>query len=94
MDKKEFKTTLPALKRNFTSDISEYEFLLNMPVGIFVEFGKSEISAIRLREIIRLLNIKAKPPFHMTIRERQDEDGWVVVRTDIKPERKKKKSTK
>jgi hypothetical protein len=59
-----------------------------------VEFTKKEITAVRLREIVRLLNLKAKPPFHITIRERQDEEGWIVVRTDVKPERKKKKSPK
>ena len=88
MERKTFKTALPQLKRNLSQNIAEFEYLLEMSLGENVEFENTEISGARLKEIIRLLNVSAKPPFRLTVRERFDGKGWVVIRTDEKPKPK------
>src|ERR1700730_5507837 len=85
MERKQFKTALPPLKRSLSKNISEFEYLLEMPLNDNVEFENTEISNAQLKEVVRLLNASAKPPFHLTARERLDEKGWVVIRTDEKP---------
>ena len=84
MERKQFKTALPQLKRGLPQNISDFEYLLEMPLGENVEFEKTEISNVQLKENIRLLNVSAKSPFHLTVRERFDGKGWVVIRTDQK----------